>query len=192
MRLRPASVVTVILVATLTVVGLTACSPLGTSSGADALAHLTAAVDDSVAKFDNEGGTETVTFGDYHNLLIFDPAAPAGERVATAKLTDNSLPLFTSEDAISIHALASILQNPIVTGAQFSEKGNRFRIVGDKFVIEVVVDNGLVTQSAVVGAAFGSDTPQSVVTAYGLSEDVKKLFGTAVYPSATPTPTPTP
>jgi hypothetical protein len=190
MRLRPASAVSLAVAVIVAVLGLTACSPLGTSSGADALTHLTTAVDDSVAKFDNEGGTETVTYGDYHNLLIFDPAAPAGERVATAKLTDNSLPLFTSEEAISIHALASILQNPLVGGAEFSEKGNRFRIVGDKFVIEVVVDNGLVTQSAVVGAAFGTDVPQSVVTTYGLSDDVKKLFATSTHPSSTPTPTP--
>lgn len=176
--------------ASLVVLALVGCSPLGTASGADALAHLTTVVDASVAKFDNEGGTETVSFGEYHNLLIFDPSAPDGERVATANLTDNSLPLFTSEEAISIHALAAILQNPLVTGAEFSEKGNRFRIVGDKFVIEVVVENGLVTQSAVVGAAFGSDTPQSVVTAYGLSDDVKKLFATATYPAASATPAP--
>lgn len=190
MRLRPTSAVSVAVAVIVAVLGLTACSPLGTSSGADALTHLTKAVDDSVAKFDNEGGTETVSFGQYHNLLVFNPSAPAGERVATANLNDNSVPLFTSEDAISIHALASILQNPLVGGAEFSEKGNRFRIVGDKFVIEVVIENGLVTQSAVVGAAFGSDTPQSVVTAYGLSDDVKKLFATATYPATTPTPAP--
>lgn len=176
--------------AVLVMMSLAGCSPLGTASGADALTHLSTAVDASVSKFNNEGGTETVTYGDYHNLLIFDPYAPAGERVATANLADNSVPLFTSEEAISIHALASILQNPLVTGAEFSEKGNRFRIVGDKFVIEVVVENGLVTQSAVVGAAFGSDKPQSVVTAYGLSDDVKKLFATSTYPSTTPTPAP--
>lgn len=187
MRFRLATSVTVAALAVLSLVG---CSPLGTASGADALAHLTTVVDASVSKFDNEGGTETVSFGEYHNLLIFDPNAPAGERVATANLNDNSVPLFTSEEAISIHALASILQNPLVAGAEFSEKGNRFRIVGDKFVIEVVVENGLVTQSAVVGAAFGSDTPQSVVTAYGLSDDVKKLFATATYPTTTPTPAP--
>jgi hypothetical protein len=176
--------------AVLVVMSLAACSPLGTASGADALAHLSTAVDSSVSKFDSEGGTETVTYGDYHNVLIYDPSAPAGERVATANLVDDSVPLFTNEDAISIHALASILQNPLVTGADFSEKGNRFRIVGDKFVIEVVVENGLVTQSAVVGAAFGSDKPQSVVFAYGLTDDVKKLFATSTYPSSTPTPAP--
>jgi hypothetical protein len=176
--------------AVIVVMSLAGCSPLGTASGADALSHLATAVDASVSKFNSEGGTETVTFGDYHNLLIFDPYAPAGERVATANLIDNSVPLFTSEEAISIHALASILQNPLVAGAEFSEKGNRFRIVGDKFVIEVVVENGLVTQSAVVGAAFGSDKPQSVVFSYGLSDDVKKLFATSTYPSTTPTPAP--
>ena len=67
-------------------------------------------------------------------------------------------------------------------GASFTEKANRFRIAGDQFVIEVIVENGLVTQSAVVGAAFGSTDPQSVVTSYGLSDDVKKLFATAEYP----------
>lgn len=176
--------------ATLVVLALTGCSPLGTASGADALAHLSTAVDASVSKFNSEGGTETVSFGEYHNLLIFDPYAPAGERVATANLVDDSVPLFTSEEAISIHALASILQNPLVESAEFSEKGNRFRVVGDKFVIEVIVENGLVTQSAVVGAAFGTDVPQSVVTTYGLSEDVKTLFATAEYQTTTPTPAP--
>jgi len=176
--------------AVLVVMSLAGCSPLGTASGADALAHLSTAVDASVSKFNSEGGTETVTYGEYHNLLIFDPSAPDGERVATANLVDDSIPLFTSEEAISIHALASILQNPLVGGAEFSEKGNRFRVVGDKFVIEIIVENGLVTQSAVIGAAFGTDVPQSVVTTYGLSGDVKKLFATSTYPSTTPTPAP--
>lgn len=177
-------------IATAALVALVGCSPLGTSSGADALAHLTTAVDASVSKFDSEGGTETVTYGEYRNLLIFDPDAPAGERVATANLNDDSVPLFTSEEAISIHALASILQNPLVTGAEFTERANRFRIVGDTFVIEVIVENGLVTQSAVVGSAFGSDMPQSVETSYGLSDDVTKLFATAEYPTVAPTPAP--
>lgn len=164
------------------VMTLTACSPLGTASGTDAFDHLNTAVDASVAKFNNEGGTETVTFGEYQNLLIFDPSAPAGERVATANLKDDSVPLFTNEDAISINALAAILQEPAVRGADFSEKANRFRIVSDTFVIQIIVENGLVTQSAVVGSAFGTTEPQSVVTTYGLSDEVKKLFATAEYP----------
>ena len=179
MRIRLLGALSALLVSLL---ALTACSPLGTSSGADALAHLTTAVDASVAKFDSEGGTETVSMGDYRNLLIYNPDAPEGERVVTANLTDDSVPLFTNEEAISIHALAAIIQDPRVQGASFTEKANRFRIAGDQFVIEVIVENGLVTQSAVVGAAFGSTDPQSVVTSYGLSDDVKKLFATAEYP----------
>lgn len=181
MRVRLFSAVSAVFVSLLV---LTGCSPLGTSTGADALAHLNTAVDASVAKFDAEGGTETVTVGDYQNLLMYNPEAPAGQRVATANLKDNSLPLFTSDEAISLHALAAILQDPKVVGANFSEKAGRYRITGDQFVIEVIVENGLVTQSAVVGAAFGTKDPQSVVTGYGLTDQVKQLFATAVYPPA--------
>ena len=180
MRIRLVSAVSAAFVALLVLSG---CSPLGTSSGADALAHLTTAVDASVVKFDNEGGTETIIAGDYRTVMIFDPSAPAGQRAATANLNDNTLPLFTSEEAISIRALAAILQEPAVLASEFSEVAGRYRIVGEQFVIEVIVENGLVTQSAVVGAAFGSEEPQSVVTAYGLTDDIKKLFATAVFPT---------
>jgi hypothetical protein len=175
-----ASAVTAALVSLLVLVG---CAPLGTSSGADALAHLSTAVDASVAKFDAEGGTETIIAGDYRTVMIYDPSAPAGQRSATANLNDNSLPIFTSEDAISIRALSAILLEPAVIGAEFSEVAGRFTIVGDQFVIEVIVEEGLVVQSAVAGVAFGSEEPQSVVTAYGLSDDIKKLFATAVFPT---------
>ena len=180
MRIRLASALAATFVALLV---LTGCSPLGTASGADALAHLTTAVDASVVKFDNEGGTETIIANDYRTVMIFDPDAPAGQRAATANLDDYSLPLFTSEEAISIRALAAILQEPAVLAAEFSEVAGRYRIVGDQFVIEVIVENGLVTQSAVVGSAFGSDKPQSVVTTYGLTDEIRKLFATAVFPT---------
>jgi hypothetical protein len=75
------------------------------------------------------------------------------------------------------------LKEPAVLAAEFSEVAGRFRIVGEGFVIEVIVEDGLVRQSAVAGLAFGSEEPQSVVTAYGLTDDIKKLFATAVFPT---------
>ena len=180
MRIRLTSAVAAVFVSLLV---LTGCAPRGTSSGADALARLTTAVDASVVKFNTEGGTETVIAGEYRTVMIYDPSAPAGQRSATANLNDYSLPIFTSEDAISIRALAAILQEPAVIAAEFSEVAGRFQLVGDGFVIEVIVEDGLVMQSAVAGVAFGSEEPQSVVTAYGLSDDIKKLFATAVFPT---------
>lgn len=180
MRIRLTSAVAAVFFSLLV---LTGCAPLGTSSGADALAKLTSAVDASVSKFDTEGGTETVIAGEYRTVMIFDPGAPAGQRSATANLNDNSLPVFTSEEAISIRALSAILLEPAVQSAEFSEVAGRYTIVGNQFVIEVIVEDGLVTQSAVAGDAFGSSEPQSVVTSYGLSDDIKKLFATAVFPT---------
>jgi hypothetical protein len=180
MRNRLMSAVAAVFVSLLV---LTGCAPLGTASGADALAHLTTAVDASVVKFNTEGGTETIIAPEYRTVMIYDPSAPEGQRSATANLSDYSLPLFTSEDAISIRALSAILKEPAVLAAEFSEVAGRFRIVGDGFVIEVIVEDGLVRQSAVAGVAFGSEEPQSVVTAYGLTDDIKKLFATAVFPT---------
>lgn len=180
MRIRLTAAVVAAFVSLLVLAG---CAPLGTSSGADAIAHLTTAVDASVVKFDSEGGTETVIAGEYRTVMIYDPSAPQGQRSATANLNDYSLPLFTSEDAISIRALSAILKEPAVLVAEFSEVAGRFRIVGEEFIIEVIVEDGLVRQSAVAGRAFGSEEPQSVVTAYGLTDDIKKLFATAVFPT---------
>lgn len=165
---------------------LSACSVTDnrTLRGGAAEDALTTVVNNSVEKFDAEGGTETLSIGSTEYILIYDPSAPEGKRLVTANLADESVPTFDDEASISIRALQSLLGSETLTDADFRLSDNVFTIEGEDFSIEVRTANDLVTTSIVSGQKTGSAVPQIVVSTYGLSEEALKLFATAVEPSA--------
>ena len=165
---------------------LSACSVTDNRNlrGGAAEDALTAVVNNSVEKFNSEGGTETLSVGVNEYVLIYDPNAPDGKRLATANLADESVPTFDDEASISIRALQSLLGSETLQDADFRLSDNIFYIEGDDFKIEVHTANDLVTTSIISGQKTGSVVPQIVVSTYGLSEEALKLFATAVEPSA--------
>lgn len=164
---------------------LSACSVTDNRNlrGGAAEDALTTVVNNSVEKFNTEGGTETLSIGSTEYILIYDPSAPEGKRLVTANLADDSIPTFDDEASISIRALQSLLGSETLTDADFSLSDNVFTIEGEDFSIEVRTANDLVTTSIISGQKTGSAIPQIVVSTYGLSDDALKLFATAIEPS---------
>jgi hypothetical protein len=186
MTLMTSKLLSVSFIAVAMAVILSACSVTDNRNlrGGAAEDALTSVVNNSVEKFNSEGGTETLSIGATEYVVIYDPNAPEGNRVVTANLADESVPTFDDEASISIRALQSLLGSETLTDADFRLSDNVFTIEGEDFSIEVRTANDLVTTSIISGQKTGSAVPQIVVTTYGLSEEALKLFATAVEPSA--------
>ena len=186
MALMTSKLLSVSFIAVVMAVILSACSVTDNRNlrGGAAEDALTTVVNNSVEKFNSEGGTETLSVGSTEYVLIYDPAAPEGKRLVTANLADESVPTFDDEASISIRALQSLLGSDMLTDADFRLSDNVFTIEGEDFSIEIRTANDLVTTSIISGEKTGSVVPQIVVSTYGLSEEALKLFATAVEPSA--------
>lgn len=175
----------VTMVALLITAVLSACSITDNKnlSGIAAKNAAIAVVEKSVKKFDTEGGTETLSVGDKEFVLIFDPSAPEGKQVVTTNLADKTTPTFDDAQSISIIALQKLLGSDTFTDAEFNLSDNIFTITGNDFTIELRTENDLVFTSIISGKATGINVPQIVVNSYGLSEEAKKLFASAVEPT---------
>lgn len=164
---------------------LSACSVTDNRNlrGGAAEEALATVVNNSVEKFNSEGGTETLTIGATEYILIYDPTAPEGKRLVTANLADETVPTFDDEASISIRALQLLIESNTLTDADVTLSDNIFTIEGEDFSIEIRTANDLVKTSIISGEKTGSTVPQIVVSTYGLSEEALKLFATAVEPS---------
>jgi hypothetical protein len=180
-KLLSVSFITVVMAVILSACSVTDNRNLRGGAAEDAL---TTVVNNSVEKFNTEGGTETLSVGATEYVLIYDPTAPEGKRLVTANLADESVPTYDDEASISIRALQSLLDSDMLTDADFRLTDNVFTIEGEDFSIEIRTANDLVTTSIISGQKTGSVVPQIVVSTYGLSEEALKLFATAVEPSA--------
>lgn len=170
------------LVALLITAVLSACSITDNKnlSGNAARNAATAVVENSVKKFDTEGGTETLSVADKEFVLIFDPSAPEGKQVVTSNLADKTTPTFDDAKSISIIALQKLLSSETFADAEFKLSDNIFKITGNNFTIELHTKDDLVITSVISGQATGINVPQIVVSSYGLSAEAKKLFESAV------------
>jgi hypothetical protein len=173
------------MVALLITAVLSACSITDNKnlSGNAAKNAAIAVVENSVKTFEKEGGTETLSVANKEFVLIYDPAAPEGKQVVTADLADKTTPTFDDPKSISIRALQKLLASKTFEEAEFTLSDNIFKITGDNFTIELHTKNDLVMTSVIAGQATGVNVPQIVVSAYGLSDEAKKLFNSAVEPA---------
>lgn len=173
------------LVALLVTAVLSACSITENKnlSGNAARNAAIAVVEKSVKTFATEGGTETLSVADKEFVLIYDPKAPEGKQVVTSNLADKSTPTFDDAKSISINALQKLLTSDTFADAEFTLTDNRFKITGTDFTIELHTKDDLVMTSVISGKATGINVPQIVVTAYGISDEAKKLFDSAVEPA---------
>lgn len=164
---------------------LSACSITDNKnlSGIAARNAAVAVVEKSVKTFEEEGGTETLSVADKEFVLIYDPQAPEGKQVVTSNLADKSTPTFDDAKSISIKALQKLLNSESFADAEFTLTDNRFKITGTDFTIELHTKDDLVMTSVISGKATGINVPQIVVSSYGLSEEAKKLFESAVEPA---------
>lgn len=163
---------------------LSACSATDDKnlSGQAAQDALHSVVANSVKKFDAAGGSETLALGNVQYVVIFDPTAPAGKQVVSANLTDKSTPTFEDPQAVSLHALSSVIDTADVKKAEVSLTKNVFTIQGTDFLIEIFVTDDLVYKSNIWSTASKSQTAQIVVTTYGITAESQKLFDSAVEP----------
>lgn len=173
------------MVALLITAVLSACSITDNKnlSGNAARNAAVAVVEKSVKTFEEKGGTETLSVADKEFVLIYDPQAPEGKQVVTANLADKSTPTFDDAKSISIKALQKLLNSESFADAEFTLTDNRFKITGTDFTIELHTKDDLVITSVISGKATGINVPQIVVSSYGLSEEAKKLFDSAVEPT---------
>ena len=167
------------LVASLTV---TACSATDNRnlSGQAAQDALDIVVKNSVKKMTTEGGSETLAVGQTTYAIIYDPQAPEGKQVVTANLTDNSPATFDSLETVSLLELERLLTTPLLEDAEVSLTKNVFTIQGKDFLVEIFVTDDLVYKSNIWSSTSGSKDPQVVVIKYGISEESRTLFNTAV------------
>lgn len=165
--------------------GLAACSATDDKnlSGQAAQDALHTVVANSVKKFDQAGGSETIAIGNVQYVVIYDPAAPEGKQVVSANLTDKSAPTFEDPKAVSLHALSSVIDTDPVKKAEVSLTKNVFTIQGTDFLIEIFVTDDLVYKSNVWSTASKSQNAQVVVTTYGIDAAARKLFDAAVEPA---------
>lgn len=173
------------MVALLITAVLSACSITDNKnlSGNAARNAAVAVVEKSVKTFEEKGGTETLSVADKEFVLIYDPQAPEGKQVVTSNLADKSTPTFDDAKSISIKALQKLLNSESFADAEFTLTDNRFKITGTDFTIELHTKDDLVVTSVISGKATGINVPQIVVSSYGLSEEAKKLFDSAVEPA---------
>lgn len=176
----------VTLVAVLISAVLSACSITDNRnmSGNAAKEAATAVVENSIKKFNDEGGTETLSVGSNEFVLIYDPAAPEGKQVVTANLANKSNPVFGDTSAISINSLNELLNSDVLANAEFKLSDNIFVITGNEFRIELHTKDDLLMTSVISGKATGSTLPQIVVSSYGISDEARKLFDSASEPAA--------
>ena len=176
----------VALVSILLTAVLSACSITDNRnmSGNAARDAATAVVDNSIKKFTEEGGTETLSVGSNEFVLIYDPSAPEGKQVVTANLANKSEPVFGEKSAISITSLKKLLSSDVLKDAEFKLSDNIFTITGKEFRIELHTKDDLLMTSVLSGKATGSTLPQIVVSSYGISEEARKLFDSAPEPAA--------
>lgn len=174
------------MVALLITAVLSACSITDNKnlSGNAAKNAAIAVVENSVKKFEKEGGTETLSVADKEFVLIYDPAAPEGKQVVTSNLADKSTPTFDDAKSISIIALQQLLASDSLADAEYKLSDNRFKITGTDFTIELHTKDDLVMTSVISGKATGINVPQIVVSSYGLSEEAQKLFDSASEPAS--------
>lgn len=176
----------VTLVAVLISAVLSACSITDNRnmSGNAAKEAATAVVENSIKKFKDEGGTETLSVGSNEFVLIYDPAAPEGKQVVTANLANKSNPVYGEKSAISINSLNELLNSDVLANAEFKLSDNIFVITGNEFRIELHTKDDLLMTSVISGKATGSTLPQIVVSSYGISDEARKLFDSASEPAA--------
>ena len=167
------------LVASLTV---TACSATDNRnlSGQAAQEALNTVVKNSVKKMTTEGGAETLAVGQTTYAIIYDPTAPEGKQVVTANLTDESPATFDSLETVSLLALERLLTTPLLEDAEVTLTKNIFTIQGKDFLVEIFVTDDLVYKSNIWSSTSGSQDPQIVVIKYGISDESRTLFNSAV------------
>lgn len=176
-RFIGATLVALLITAVLSACSITDHKNLSGNAAKDAAI---AVVAKSVAEFEAKGGTETLSVSDKEFVLIYDPQAPKGKQVVTSNLADKTTPTFDDAKSISIIALQKLLGSDTLKDAEFKLSDNIFKIVGNNFTIELHTQNDLVMTSVISGQATGINVPQIVVSSYGLSEEAKKLFDSAI------------
>lgn len=161
---------------------LTACSATDNKniSGQAAIDALIAVVDKSVTKYDAAGGTETLSTGKTQYAVIYDPAAPEGQQVVSANLTDNSVPAFVDIHTVSMDAMPGFISTLDPKTFDVSLTKNVFTIQGPSMLVEIFVTDDLIYKSHIWSTAAKTKDPQILVTEYGISDASRKLFDSAV------------
>lgn len=151
-------------------------------SGQAAQDALNVVVKNSVDTMTAEGGSETLAVGQTQYSIIYDPKAPENKQVVTANLTDNTPATFDSLETVSILALERLLSTELLKEAEVTLTKNVFTIQGKDFLVEIFVTDELVYKSNIWSSTSGSKEPQVVVITYGISEESRALFNSAVEP----------
>lgn len=171
MRIRAAAV--------LLVVALAGCSASdsGALTGQAARDQLTIILDASIDAFESGGGSETTLAGDQQRAVIYDPTAPAGQRVVAVDLADSDSPGFADESILALPSMKGMAATADFLAADASQDGDTFRITGEAYELDVRVNDGLVAQIDLT--APGGSSAQSILITYGVGAEARRLFDAA-------------
>jgi len=171
MRIRAAAV--------LLVVALAGCSASdsGALTGQAARDQLTIILDASIDAFDRGGGSETTLAGDQQRAVIYDPTAPAGQRVVAVDLADPDSPAFADESILALPSMKGMTATADFRAADARLEGDTFHIEGDAYGLDVRVKDDRVAQIDLTAA--GGSAAQSILVTYGIGEEARGLFDSA-------------
>jgi len=154
--------------------GLSGCA--ATSVEEAARTELSNVVDQSIQRFDEDGGSETTSAGDGQYALIYDPSAPGGRQVVTADLADSTSPAFGDVSTIAIHSMRTLLDSSEFAAAKVEAADGTFTAAGDSFRLEVRTRDGLVTQLNLDAGTGETSASQAILMTYGMTPEARKIF----------------
>jgi multisubunit Na+/H+ antiporter MnhB subunit len=184
--------VAVVLFALVGTLALSACSTslsdTKTLHGEAAKTSLTKVVNDSIATFNKDGGTEQITIGAKQFGLVFDPKAPAGKQTAIFDAATDGPAQYVENSTIFLTALDKLLASELFTTATYDYANSGFTVTGEKAVLTVQILDNRVNGTLLKGTTTTGPT-QATINNYGVNDVAKaKLDTAAAAPAATPAP----